>query len=273
MTFTPRASANLKIQEPTFPTPPALRWTHDHLRLYNALVGLPRGAGPLFQRRTTIYAIVRTGGKQYRVEPNQVLDIDRVKVDVGSTLELTDVLLIGDNGEVCIGTPLVDGARILAEVIEHGRDEKIRVFKYKNKTRYRRRFGHRQQYTRLAIRRIVTGAEGEPEATEVQKPKRAARKRPGSAAAAAEALPAAEAAEAPAAKPRRRARPAQAEVPTEEAPETKPARRARTPKAQAEAAAAKPSARPRRRKDAGGSTERSPARRPSTSRKTEQSGE
>lgn len=193
------------------------------------------------------------------MEPNQILDIDRVKVDVGSTLELTDVLLIKNNGEVRIGTPLVAGARVLAEVIEHGRDDKIRVFKYKNKTRYRRRFGHRQQYTRLAIRRIVTGAEEETEAAEAQKPKRAAaRKRPARGVPATEAEPIAQAAEAP----------------SLEAPEIRPARRARATKAQTEEGAAeKPPGRARRSKDAAGSTERKPAGRTSTRNKSEKSGE
>jgi large subunit ribosomal protein L21 len=68
------------------------------------------------------------------------------------------VLLVGGNGETTVGTPTVDGAKVVAEVLEHGRDAKILVFKYKNKTRYRRRHGHRTQFTRLAIREIVTAA-------------------------------------------------------------------------------------------------------------------
>ncbi len=124
--------------------------------------------------RTPIYAIVRAGGKQYRVEPNQTLDVDLMKADVGSTVDF-GVLLVGGNGEVSIGTPEVDKAKVVAEVIEHGRDRKILVFKYKNKTRYRRRHGHRQDYTRLQIKEIVTEA-GTFTASGV-KPKRAAPKR------------------------------------------------------------------------------------------------
>ena len=124
--------------------------------------------------RTPIYAIVRAGGKQYRVEPDQTLDVDRIQADVGSTVDF-GVLLVGGNGEVSIGTPEVDKAKVVAEVIEHGRDRKILVFKYKNKTRYRRRHGHRQDYTRLQIKEIVTEA-GTFTATGV-KPKRAAPKR------------------------------------------------------------------------------------------------
>ena len=133
---------------------------------------------------STIYAIVRAGGKQYRVEAEQVLDVDRIQADVGSTVELNDVLLLGGAGDVRIGTPIVDGARVLAEVIEHGRDKKILVFKYKNKTRYRRRHGHRQDFTRLAIREILT--EGQQATAVAEKPKRPARKK---AAPSAEATP------------------------------------------------------------------------------------
>jgi len=96
---------------------------------------------------------------------------------VGSIVELGDVLFLSGSGNVKIGTPLVDGARVIAEVMEHGRDKKISVFKYKNKTRYRRRRGHRQDYTRLAIRGILAAGE-EALAGEEAKPKRPARKRP-----------------------------------------------------------------------------------------------
>jgi large subunit ribosomal protein L21 len=105
------------------------------------------------------------------------LDVERLSADVGATVELSEVLLIAANGALQVGTPLVDGARIVAEVMEQGRDRKIEVFKYKNKTRYRRRYGHRQPFTRLAIRQIVTGTGQVIEAEE--KPKRPARpKRP-----------------------------------------------------------------------------------------------
>ena len=90
---------------------------------------------------------------------------------MGSTVELSDVLLIALNGDVRVGHPTIEGARVIAEVVEQGRDRKIIVFKYKAKTRYRRRRGHRQGYTRLAVRQIVTG-EGAIEAE--AKPKRRA---------------------------------------------------------------------------------------------------
>ena len=165
-----------------------------------------------------IYAIVRSGGKQYRVEPEQLIDVDSLPAEVGSTVEMTDVLLIAGNGAVKIGQPVLEGARIIAEVVEQGRGPKIIVFKYKPKTRYRRRRGHRQGYTRLVVRQILT-AESPPEAEE--KPKR---RRPSKA----------EAEEKPAR--RTRARKPKAEAAPVEA-EEKPARqtRARRPKAEAEA--------------------------------------
>ncbi len=89
-------------------------------------------------------------------------------------VEFSDVLLVDDAGEVQLGTPFVEGARVVAEVIEQGRDAKILVFKYKNKTRYRRRKGHRQAYTRVAVRQILTGGQ---QAAEAEKPARRLRRR------------------------------------------------------------------------------------------------
>ncbi len=139
------------------------------------------------------------------------------------------MLLLGGDGDVRVGTPVVDGARVLAEVIEHGRDKKILVFKYKNKTRYRRRYGHRQDFTRLAIRQILT--EGEQAVEAAEKPKRPARKK---AAVKAES-PAAEAVEAApveaAEKPKRPARKkptVQAEAPAAAAVEPAPVEAAPT---------------------------------------------
>lgn len=104
-----------------------------------------------------MYAIVRTGGKQYRVTPNQIIDVEKLLAAEGDHVELTDVLLVNTDDQTVIGQPLVPDAKVIAEVVEQGRDEKITVLKYKAKTRYRRKLGHRQPYTRLAIREIVTG--------------------------------------------------------------------------------------------------------------------
>jgi len=101
-----------------------------------------------------MYAIVETGGKQYRVAPGQRLAVELLDAQPGSTVALDRVLLVSDGSGVRVGTPTVPGARVLAEVVEHGKGEKIVVFRYKSKVRYRRRTGHRQRLTRLLIREI-----------------------------------------------------------------------------------------------------------------------
>jgi large subunit ribosomal protein L21 len=138
-----------------------------------------------------MYAVIRAGGKQYRVERDQLLDVDLMSGEVGSTVELKEVLLLANNGDVKVGTPTVDGAVVEAEIVEHGRDKKLRVFKYKNKTRYRRRIGHRTHFTRLAIKRILQDGK-ETAASSEEKPKA---KRPGRRAAKPEAEAVAEATE------------------------------------------------------------------------------
>ncbi|HZU77701.1 MAG TPA: 50S ribosomal protein L21 [Dehalococcoidia bacterium] len=102
-----------------------------------------------------MYAVIRSGGKQYTVREGDTLDVELLKVAPGEQIELADVLLVGEGDEVTIGQPLVDEAKVVADVVEHGRGEKVIVFKYKPKTRYRRKAGHRQGFTRLAIREIV----------------------------------------------------------------------------------------------------------------------
>ena len=111
---------------------------------------------------TQIYAVVRTGGKQYRVEPNQTVHVEKLPVAQGQQVELTEVLMVGDGDAVIIGQPIISGAKVIAEVLEQGRDDKITVFKYKAKVHYRRQRGHRQPYTRLVIREIVTGTAEKP---------------------------------------------------------------------------------------------------------------
>jgi large subunit ribosomal protein L21 len=108
----------------------------------------------LFGRRE-IYAIIKTGGKQYRVNPGQTIDVERLDVAEGDTVELDKVLLIADGDQVTIGTPTVDGAKVVATSKGSGKGKKVIVFKYKPKVRYRKKTGHRQQYTRLVIDKIV----------------------------------------------------------------------------------------------------------------------
>lgn len=103
---------------------------------------------------TENYAIVATGGKQYRVRPGDMLDVESLPEPEGDTITLEDVLLTSIDGEVVIGTPRVEGAQVVAEVVSHGRERKKTVFKYKNKIRYRRKRGHRQHKTSLLIKDI-----------------------------------------------------------------------------------------------------------------------
>jgi large subunit ribosomal protein L21 len=116
-----------------------------------------------------MYAIVETGGKQYRVRPGDTIAVERLAGEPGETLDLQRVLLVGGDGaETRLGAPALDGAIVRAEVIEHARGEKIIVFRYKSKVRYRRKTGHRQHLTRLRITDILLDgsqpAASEPEA-------------------------------------------------------------------------------------------------------------
>jgi len=100
------------------------------------------------------YAIIKTGGKQYRVKPGDELDVELLPDPVDSVAEFGEVLALSDGGEVTIGAPLVEGAKVTAQVLYHYKDKKLMVFKYKAKNRYRRKRGHRQTYTRLRIQDI-----------------------------------------------------------------------------------------------------------------------
>lgn len=102
-----------------------------------------------------MYAIIRDRGMQYRVEKGQVLTVDLLEADPGSTIELGEVLLVGDGDAVKVGAPVVSGAKVQAEVIGEKKGDKIVVFRYRNKKRYRRRTGHRQRYTQIRISDII----------------------------------------------------------------------------------------------------------------------
>ena len=105
-----------------------------------------------------VYAVIRTGGKQYRVTPGQRLVVERLDGRRGDEIAFDDVLLVrGDDGEVAVGAPTLDGASVKAEIAEQKRARKIPVFKYKSKTRYRRLRGHRQQETHLRVSEISLG--------------------------------------------------------------------------------------------------------------------
>jgi large subunit ribosomal protein L21 len=99
-----------------------------------------------------MYAIVRmAGGKQFRAEVGRIVDVERIPQNVDETIELTDVLLVGDGEKTVIGQPVIDGATVTATVVEQFRAPKILVFKYRQRTKTRKMRGHRQYYTRLRI--------------------------------------------------------------------------------------------------------------------------
>ncbi len=100
------------------------------------------------------YAVIRTGGKQYRVTSGELLRIESLKGDVGSQVEFSDVLLTANAGSVQIGTPLVAGASVTAQIVEHGKERKIIVFKKKRRQGYRRKQGHRQHFTAVRVQNI-----------------------------------------------------------------------------------------------------------------------
>ena len=104
-----------------------------------------------------VYAIVETGGKQYRVEPEEIFRTEKLKAEPGEKVELERVALVERNGKVRGGAPWVKGARVSCRVICHGRGRKIDVFTYKAKENIKRKMGHRQSYTQLLVEKITVG--------------------------------------------------------------------------------------------------------------------
>lgn len=102
-----------------------------------------------------MYAIIRTGGRQYRAEVGATLDVEKLPIEVNDTLEISDVLLVGDGENTVIGQPVVEGAKVSATVVEQFRAPKVIVFKYRQRTKFRRMRGHRQYLTRIRIDNIT----------------------------------------------------------------------------------------------------------------------
>lgn len=98
-----------------------------------------------------MYAVIRSGNRQYRAEVGKVIDVERLPNAVNDTIDITDVLLVGDEGNTVIGQPTVEGAVVKATVVDQYRADKVIVFKYRQRTNYRRKRGHRQYYTSLRI--------------------------------------------------------------------------------------------------------------------------
>ena len=104
-----------------------------------------------------MYAVIRSGGKQYRVESGAKLRVERLSADVGAAVSFDEVLLVGGGDSVKVGAPLVSGAQVKATVLAQGRDEKVRIFKLRRRKHYQKSQGHRQSYTEVRIDDILQG--------------------------------------------------------------------------------------------------------------------
>lgn len=101
-----------------------------------------------------MYAVLTTGGKQYRVSEGDVIYVEKLNADVDSTVELTEILAVSNGETLKVGKPVVEGAKVVAKVVAQGKAKKVTVFKYKPKKDYRKKTGHRQPYTKLVIEKI-----------------------------------------------------------------------------------------------------------------------
>ena len=104
-----------------------------------------------------MYAIIKAGGKQYKVQSGEQLRVESIAADVGATVAFADVLLVGAGDSVKVGAPFVSGAKVNATVVSHGRGDKIKIFKMRRRKHYQKTQGHRQGYTEVRIDNIVQG--------------------------------------------------------------------------------------------------------------------
>lgn len=98
-----------------------------------------------------MYAVIKTGGKQYRVSAGEKLKVETLPADVGAEIKLEEVLLVADGDTVTMGSPLISGATVTAKVVGHGRGEKVRIYKMRRRKHYRKSQGHRQNFTEIEI--------------------------------------------------------------------------------------------------------------------------
>jgi len=101
-----------------------------------------------------MYAVIKTGGKQYKVAAGEKLKVEQIPADIGQEISLDEVLAVGSGESVKVGTPLVQGASVKAVVLAHGRHDKVRIFKMRRRKHYQKRQGHRQNYTQIQIQSI-----------------------------------------------------------------------------------------------------------------------
>ncbi len=170
-----------------------------------------------------MFAVIRTGGKQYRVAPNDIIEIEKIAGKPGDIIELSEVVLLGGDGGPKTGSPTIAGALVAAEVIEQRLSDKIVVFKKKRRANYRRKKGHRQALTALRITEILTDGKKPSKAAPKPEPKKTEKKP-----------------EAPETE-------AKAEKPATKKAEAKPAAKKATTKSTAKAPAKKPAAKPKKK--------------------------
>jgi large subunit ribosomal protein L21 len=121
---------------------------------YNlGLCGIRRGA--IFIQEVIMYAVIKTGGKQYRVASGEKIKVEQIAADVGQEIVIDQVLAVGNGSDIKIGSPLVSGASVTVTVLSHGKHDKVHIFKMRRRKHYQKRQGHRQQFTELQIGAIA----------------------------------------------------------------------------------------------------------------------
>ena len=103
-----------------------------------------------------MYAVFKTGGKQYKASTGDIVRVEKLPADSGESIELNEVLMVADGDDIRVGAPMLDGGKITAEIVGHGRGEKVRIIKFKRRKHHMKQMGHRQHYTEIKI----TGIEG-----------------------------------------------------------------------------------------------------------------
>ena len=101
-----------------------------------------------------MYAVIKTGGKQHKVAEGEILKVEKLKASEGDPIDITDVLLIEKDGEVTLGSPYIEGAKVTAKILRHGKEDKVTIIKMKRRKDYRKKQGHRQNYSEIQIEQI-----------------------------------------------------------------------------------------------------------------------
>ena len=101
-----------------------------------------------------MYAVIKTGGKQHKVAEGEILKVEKLKASEGEPVDITDVLLIEKDGELTLGSPFIEGAKVTAKILRHGKEDKVTIIKMKRRKDYRKKQGHRQNYSEIQIEQI-----------------------------------------------------------------------------------------------------------------------